>query len=143
MRQYLSCASRESLARCRDLHMQRPTINLQNPFFQNLITGQRYEPRIIYLPASTCLDFPNMAIYSRGITLWWRPQAPAYEACPWEHRLSSSAPCAVPWGFLGLVNTSRTRILRNNERYSAFHSAVLAAFLKGTISCSHFLIQYL
>jgi hypothetical protein len=33
-----------------------------------------------------------------GITLWWRPQAPTWQACRWEHRPSSSAACAVPIG---------------------------------------------
>ena len=42
---------------------------------------------------------------------------------------SSSAPCAAPWDFLGLINTSRTRIVRNNERYLAFSPAVSQAFL--------------
>ena len=30
-----------------------------------------------------------------GITLWWRHQASAWHACPWEHRPSSSELCAV------------------------------------------------
>ena len=33
-----------------------------------------------------------------GITLWWRPLAPAWQASPWEHRPSSSAPYVVPVG---------------------------------------------
>ena len=33
-----------------------------------------------------------------GITLWWRPQGSAWQASPWKHRPSSSAPCAVLMG---------------------------------------------
>jgi hypothetical protein len=41
------------------------------------------------------IGFPQ---YGRilGKTLWWRPQAPARQACPWGHSPSSSALCAVP-----------------------------------------------
>ena len=71
-------------------------VNTQKSVCQNLIMEQSYyEPRRIFLQANTCLDFPNMAI-SLGITLWWWPQAPAWQASPWEHRPSSSAPCVVP-----------------------------------------------
>jgi hypothetical protein len=31
-----------------------------------------------------------------GQTHRWRPQAPAWQASPWKHSPSSSAPCAVP-----------------------------------------------
>ena len=34
-----------------------------------------------------------------------------------------------PWDFLGLINTSRTSLVRNNERYLAFPPAVSQAFL--------------
>ena len=35
-----------------------------------------------------------------------------------------------PYDFLGLVKTSRTSLVRNNERYLAFYSAVPQAFLE-------------
>ena len=35
-----------------------------------------------------------------------------------------------PCDFLGLINTSRTSLVRNNERYLAFSSAVPQAFLE-------------
>jgi hypothetical protein len=35
-----------------------------------------------------------------------------------------------PWDFLGLVNTSRTSLVRDNERYLAFRPAVPRAFLE-------------
>jgi hypothetical protein len=35
-----------------------------------------------------------------------------------------------PWDFLGLINTSRTSLVRNNERYLAFPPAVPQAFLE-------------
>jgi hypothetical protein len=35
-----------------------------------------------------------------------------------------------PWDFLGLINTSRTSLVRNNERYSAFPPVVSQAFLE-------------
>jgi hypothetical protein len=58
--------------------------------------------------------------------VWWRPQAAAWQACPWEHRPSSSAPCAVPTGLFRIsVNTSRISLVRNNKRYLAFSPAVL------------------
>jgi hypothetical protein len=43
-------------------NLQRPTINTQKSVCQNLIMGQSYEPRRTFLPAFTCLDFPNMVV---------------------------------------------------------------------------------
>jgi hypothetical protein len=56
---------------------------------------QSYGHCRIFLPTFLRLDFPK---YGRilGKTLWWRPQAPARQACPWGHSPCSSAPCAVP-----------------------------------------------
>jgi hypothetical protein len=57
--------------------------------------GQSYGPRWIFLLAFSTSRSSNYG-HILGITLWWRPQAPAWQACPWGHGPSSSAPCAVP-----------------------------------------------
>jgi hypothetical protein len=44
-----------------------------------------------------------------------------------------------PWDFLGLVNTSRTSLVRSNERYLAFPPAVSQAFLEGSDLRSQFI----
>jgi hypothetical protein len=62
MCQYLARALRDFLARHRDPHLQRPTINRKKSVGQNLIMKQSYGRRRIFLPAFICLDFPNMAI---------------------------------------------------------------------------------
>jgi hypothetical protein len=49
-----------------------------------------------------------------------------------EHRHGSSAPGAMLMNFLGLINTSRRSLVRNNERYLAFSPAVAQAFLEDT-----------
>ena len=53
---------RDSLARYRDPHLQRPTFYIQKSVCQNLVMGQSYGSCRIFLPAFICLDFPNMAI---------------------------------------------------------------------------------
>ena len=57
--------------------------------------GHSYGHRRIFLPAFTCLDFGQIWPYPRHNPMQ-RPQAPAWQASPWGHRPSSSAPCAVP-----------------------------------------------
>jgi hypothetical protein len=56
-------------------------------------------PRRTFSPAFPILDFPNMTTFyictSRQNPMY-RPQAPFWQASPWEHKPSSSAPCAVP-----------------------------------------------
>jgi hypothetical protein len=96
MRQYLARASRDSLRRGRDPHMQRPTINTQKYVCRNLIMGQSYEPRRKLSPQILRLIFLRCG-HIVGITLWWRPRGSAWQACLWEHRPtgSSSTPCAI------------------------------------------------
>jgi hypothetical protein len=57
--------------------------------------GQSYGLRRIFLPAITCLDFSKYG-HILGKTLCSGPQAPAWQASPWGHSPSSSAPWAVP-----------------------------------------------
>jgi hypothetical protein len=90
MCQYRARALHDSLARYHNPHLQHPIIKMQNAFCQNLIMGQSYEPCRILLPAGPLL------IFVQYTAVLWLPQAPAWQACPWEHRPSSSAPCAVP-----------------------------------------------
>ena len=93
----LAHAFRESLARYRDSHMQRPTINTQKSVCQNLIMGQTYEPLRIFSPAFSMSRFSNLAIYPRH-----DPMVAASGVClagmPWELSPSSSVPCAVRVG---------------------------------------------
>jgi hypothetical protein len=48
-----------------------------------------------------------------------------------------------PWDFLGSINTSRTSLVRNDERYLAFTPAVTPAVSRGTDLRDHFLVRYL
>jgi hypothetical protein len=59
--------------------------------------GQSYGPRRIFLPTGSLLIFCPVWPYP-GQTLCSAPrrQAPAWQASPWEHRPSPSAPCVVP-----------------------------------------------
>ena len=85
---------RDLLARYRDPHLQRTTLYLQKFFCQNLVMGQSYVPCKIFLPAFysfACLGWP----YPRQNPMQG-PQAPAWQASPWGHSPSSSAPCMVP-----------------------------------------------
>jgi hypothetical protein len=56
---------------------------------------QSYGSRKIFSPAFSISRFSKGG-HILGITLWWRPQALAWQACRWEHRPSSSVPCVVP-----------------------------------------------
>jgi hypothetical protein len=55
-------ALRDLFAWYHNPHLQRPTIYSQKLFFQNLIMRPSYGHARIFLPAFTCLDFPNLAI---------------------------------------------------------------------------------
>jgi hypothetical protein len=55
MCQYRARALRDSLARYRNPHLQRVTIKTQKSVCQNLIMGQSYGPRRIFLPAGPLL----------------------------------------------------------------------------------------
>jgi hypothetical protein len=99
-----------------------------------------YEPCRTFLPAFLMADFPYMAISCLGITLWlWLRHRHGRHAhtsrstglAP-RHRMRMRMRC--PWDFPGLVNTSRTSLVRNNERYLAFPLAVTGAFSEGTRS---------
>ena len=55
MCQKLARTLRDLLARYhRDPHLQRPTLYMQKFVCQNLVMGQSYGPRRIFLPAFTC-----------------------------------------------------------------------------------------
>jgi hypothetical protein len=75
-------------------------------------------------------DFwPNMAIS------WAKPYGGGPQRRPGRHAHGGTALAPrqhvrCPWDFLGLVNTSRTSLVRNNERYLAFPPAVPRAFLE-------------
>jgi hypothetical protein len=45
------------------------------------------------------------------ITLWYQPQASAWQACRWKHRPSSSAPCAVSGTFQDWLTDQGRRAL--------------------------------
>jgi hypothetical protein len=54
-------------------------------------------PRRILLPIRPLLILAKYGhILGRHDPMVGRPQAPAWQACPWGHSPSSSAPCAVP-----------------------------------------------
>jgi hypothetical protein len=53
---------------------------------------------------------------------------------PWHHIL-------CPEDFPGLINTSRTSLVQNNERYLAFSSAVSQAFLEVSDLRGQFLFE--
>ena len=55
-------ALRDLLARHRNPHLQRPTVQMKKSVCQNSIMGQSHGLYKIFLPAFTILDFPNMAI---------------------------------------------------------------------------------
>jgi hypothetical protein len=106
-----------------------PRLKMQKWVCQNLIMGQSYGPRRIFLPAITCLDFHKYGhILSKtlrsGLTLRLGRQAHGSTALALWHYVR------CPWDFLGLVNTSRKSLVRNNERYLAFPPAVARAFLE-------------
>jgi hypothetical protein len=81
--------------------------------------------RYIYI-----LDSPPKYGHILGKTLCSGPRSrPGRQA----HGSTDLAPrhhVRCPWDFLGLVNTSRTSLVRNNERYLAFSLAVTEAFLE-------------
>ena len=126
--------------RYRNLHLQRPTINMQKSVSQNLIMGQSYEPRGIFLPAFFMSRFSNMANIV-GKTLCSGPgRRPSRHA----HGSTGLAPrhhVRCSWDLPGLFNTSRTSLVRNNERYLVFPPAVTQAFLEDTKK-KHFLAEY-
>ena len=62
MSQKRARALRDLLARYCNPHLQRLKIKTQKSVCQNLIMGQSYGLRRIFLPAFPILDFPNMAI---------------------------------------------------------------------------------
>jgi hypothetical protein len=58
-------AARDLLARYRDPHPQRLTINKKKTVCQNVIMEQSYGPRKIFFAGRTTFEFrPNMAISS-------------------------------------------------------------------------------
>ncbi len=89
--------------------------------------GQSYGHRRIFLPTFYCLDFSKYG-HILGQTICSGPRRrPGRQA----HGGTGLAPrhhVRCPWDFLGLINTSRTSLVRNNERYSAFYPAVSQAF---------------
>jgi hypothetical protein len=94
--------------------------------------GQSYGTRRIHdiFAGRTTFDFlSNMAISeakpylaSQGAGLADKPI--------WGTGLAPRHHVRCPLNFLGLDNTSRTSLVRNNERYLAFYPAVFQAFLE-------------
>jgi len=93
------------------------------------IMRQSYGPRRIFLLALLNLTFVRYG-HILGKTLCTGPKRrPGRQA----HGGTALAPrhhVRCPWGFLGLVDTSRTSLVRNNERYLAFSLAISRAFLE-------------
>jgi hypothetical protein len=85
--------------------------------------GQSYGPRRIFLPAITCLDILSKTLCSGPRRRPGRQAHGGTALAPRHH-------VRCPWDFLGLINSSRTSLVRNNERYLAFSPAVSQAFLE-------------
>jgi hypothetical protein len=104
--------------------------------------GQSYGLRRIFLPAITCLDFSKYG-HILGKTLCSGPRRqPSGQA----HGGTALAPrhhVRYPWDFLGLINASRTSLVRNNERYLPFPLAVSQGFLEESDLGSQFLVDQL
>jgi hypothetical protein len=101
--------------------------------------GQSYGFCRIFLPDILRLDFwPNMAIsYQPYVAAPGQPgrQAHGGTALAPQHHVR------CPWDFLGLINTSRMSLVRNNERYLAFPLAVSPAVSRGIRSARHFFLS--
>ena len=131
MRRSLARALRDSLARYRDPHLQRPTINTQKSVYQNLIMGQSYESHIIFLPALLMSRFSNMANIL-GKTLCSGPRRRPGRHAHGSTGLAPRHHVRCSWDLPRLINTSRRSLVRNNERYLTFSPAVTQAFLEDT-----------
>jgi hypothetical protein len=81
--------------------------------------------------------------HTLGKTLCSCPRRQPGRQGHWSTGLAPRHNVRCPWDFLGLINTSRTSLVRNNERYLAFSPAVSEAFLEDTRSCTQFLLLHL
>jgi hypothetical protein len=124
-------ALRDLLARYRNPHLQRPTLYTQKSVCQNLIMRQSYGRCKIFLPAFLILDFAKYG-HILGKTLCSSPRRQPGRQAHGGTALAPRHHVRCPWDFLGLINTSRTSLVRNNERYVAFSPAVTQAFLEGS-----------
>ena len=78
-----------------------------------------------------------------GITLWQRPQAPAWQASPWGHRPSSSAPCAVPIRLSRIGQHIKDEPCAKQRALLGVSPAVSQAFFEESDLRSQFLLRYL
>jgi hypothetical protein len=104
--------------------------------------GQSYGPCRIFLPARLLL---NLAKYGHilGKTLCSGPRRQPGRQAHGGTGLAPRHHVRCPWDFLGLINTSRTNRVRNNERYLASSPAVSQAFLEGSDLRDQFISFYL
>ena len=91
----LERALRDLLARHRNPHLQCPPIKTKQFVCQNSIMGQSYGAFEEYFCLPLLVWIFQIWPYPRQNSMQ-RPQAPAWQASPWGHSPTSSAPCAVP-----------------------------------------------
>jgi hypothetical protein len=137
-------ASRDLPARYRYPHLpQCPTIYTKKTVCQNSIMGQSYLWASQNIFAGHYLFGFSKYGHILGKTLCSGPRSRPGRHAHGGTGLAPRHHVRCPWDFLGLVNTSRTSLVQNNERYLAFSPAVTRASLEDTRIAVQFLVNHL